>query len=43
MFRRQTQDRRRLTVKASEPEDDHRPVILFLCVHNAGRSRMAEA
>ncbi len=43
MFRQQTQDRHRLTVKASEPEDDRRPLILFVCVHNAGRSRMAEA
>ena len=24
-------------------ESDERPVVLFVCVHNAGRSRMAEA
>lgn len=23
--------------------DDHRPIVLFLCVHNAGRSQMAAA
>lgn len=43
MFRQQSQDRHRVQVRAPVPEEDHRPLILFVCVHNAGRSRMAEA
>jgi len=27
----------------SSQSDDDKPVVLFVCVHNAGRSRMAEA
>jgi arsenate reductase len=35
--------RQRLTAlaKVEGPRDDGRPVVLFLCVHNAGRSQMA--
>jgi protein-tyrosine-phosphatase len=35
--------RQRLTAlaKVEGRRDDHRPVVLFLCVHNAGRSQMA--
>ena len=43
MFRQQSQDRHRVQVRAPVPEEDHRPLVLFVCVHNAGRSRMAEA
>lgn len=43
MFRQQSQDRQRVRVRASVPGEDHRPLVLFVCVHNAGRSRMAEA
>ena len=30
-------------VDAASGEGDDRPIVLFVCVHNAGRSRMAEA
>ncbi|HYP22013.1 MAG TPA: hypothetical protein VEV43_00400 [Actinomycetota bacterium] len=30
-------------VRKQTSEDVERPVVLFVCVHNAGRSRMAEA
>jgi protein-tyrosine-phosphatase len=30
-------------VRKQTTEDAERPVVLFVCVHNAGRSRMAEA
>ena len=30
-------------VRKQTSEDVDRPVVLFVCVHNAGRSRMAEA
>lgn len=40
---RQAQATRRFTVKKKTGEGRDRPVILFVCVHNAGRSRMAEA
>lgn len=40
---RQAQATRRFTVKRKTGESEDRPVVLFVCVHNAGRSRMAEA
>ena len=40
---RQAQATRRFTVKKKTGESEDRPVVLFVCVHNAGRSRMAEA
>lgn len=40
---RQAQATRRFTVKKKTGEGSDRPIILFVCVHNAGRSRMAEA
>jgi arsenate reductase (thioredoxin) len=40
---RQAQATRRFTVKKKASEGDARPIVLFVCVHNAGRSRMAEA
>jgi arsenate reductase (thioredoxin) len=32
-----------MRVRLPSSEQDPRPVVLFVCVHNAGRSRMAEA
>lgn len=40
---RQAQATRRFTVKKKTGEGENRPIVLFVCVHNAGRSRMAEA
>ena len=40
---RQAQATRRFTVKKKSAEGEQRPVVLFVCVHTAGRSRMAEA
>ena len=33
--------REREPAKVEGPDDDGRPTVLFLCVHNAGRSQMA--
>jgi len=33
----------RVQLPGSQGDDDPKPVVLFVCVHNAGRSRMAEA
>jgi protein-tyrosine-phosphatase len=42
MFRRAaSQQQVRLREPGGAPDD--RPIVLFVCVHNAGRSRMAEA
>lgn len=38
----QAQDAR-VRLPSSQGDDDPKPVVLFVCVHNAGRSRMAEA
>ena len=35
--------RSQIKLGALSGESDARPVVLFVCVHNAGRSRMAEA
>jgi protein-tyrosine-phosphatase len=40
---RQSQATRRFTVKKKSSEPESLPIVLFVCVHNAGRSRMAEA
>lgn len=40
---RQAQATRRFTVRKKAGESEERPIVLFVCVHNAGRSRMAEA
>ena len=32
-----------MRIQAPSGETDPRPMVLFVCVHNAGRSRMAEA
>ena len=42
MFR-QAQATQRFTVTKKSGDSEKHPVILFVCVHNAGRSRMAEA
>jgi arsenate reductase len=36
-------NRRGVTFERAGGQGDDRPVVLFVCVHNAGRSRMAEA
>jgi arsenate reductase (thioredoxin) len=36
-----TRDRLRALARLEGLIDDHRPAVLFLCVHNAGRSQMA--
>jgi protein-tyrosine-phosphatase len=33
----------RVKLPSSQGDDDPKPIVLFVCVHNAGRSRMAEA
>lgn len=38
----QAQDMK-VKISSSQGGEDPRPVVLFVCVHNAGRSRMAEA
>lgn len=38
---RHARKRLRALVKPAGGSDDHRPAVLFLCVHNAGRSQMA--
>ena len=40
---RQAQATRRFAVTKKTGEGQDRPIVLFVCVHNAGRSRMAEA
>lgn len=40
---RQSQATQRFTVKRKADEGGAQPIVLFVCVHNAGRSRMAEA
>lgn len=40
---RQAQATRRFAVQKKSGEAENRPIVLFVCVHNAGRSRMAEA
>ena len=42
MFR-QAQATRRFAVTKKTGESNTNPIVLFVCVHNAGRSRMAEA
>jgi len=38
---RHARDRLRALTRLETPMTDHRPAVLFLCVHNAGRSQMA--
>ncbi|MFO7549192.1 MAG: arsenate reductase ArsC [Acidimicrobiia bacterium] len=41
LVERFTRDRLRALARLEGLIDDHRPAVLFLCVHNAGRSQMA--
>jgi protein-tyrosine-phosphatase len=41
IIERLTNDRLRALVRMQSPRTDLRPSVLFLCVHNAGRSQMA--
>lgn len=43
MHRSQVVSRTQVKLGAQSGEGKDRPVVLFVCVHNAGRSRMAEA
>lgn len=40
---RQARAEQRVHLRAPGGEPEERPIVLFVCVHNAGRSRMAEA
>lgn len=41
LIERFARDRLRALARVEHPGTDHRPAVLFLCVHNAGRSQMA--
>ncbi len=43
MHSRRATQQQSFRVRKQTSEDAERPVVLFVCVHNAGRSRMAEA
>ena len=43
MFRSQVFSRSQVKLGAQSGSTTERPIVLFVCVHNAGRSRMAEA
>ena len=43
MYRRMKAERAHVDVSRRTGETGDRPTVLFVCVHNAGRSRMAEA
>ncbi|MDQ3940182.1 MAG: arsenate reductase ArsC [Actinomycetota bacterium] len=43
MFRQAAVDKTRFKLGALSGQEQDRPMVLFVCVHNAGRSRMAEA
>ena len=43
MFRRANVQQNQVHLQQRVAEDLARPTVLFVCVHNAGRSRMAEA
>ncbi|MGH2808320.1 MAG: low molecular weight phosphatase family protein [Actinomycetota bacterium] len=42
MFRQSAMTKTRFKLGALSGQGDERPKVLFVCVHNAGRSRMAE-
>lgn len=41
LIERTTRDRLRAIARMEAPPVNHKPAVLFLCVHNAGRSQMA--
>ena len=43
MYRRANMGQNQVHLQRKTAGDPHRPAVLFVCVHNAGRSRMAEA
>ncbi len=43
MYRRANMGQNQVHLQRKKAEDLDRPAVLFVCVHNAGRSRMAEA
>ena len=43
MVRRMATGEKKVQIKTSRSSEPERPTVLFVCVHNAGRSRMAEA
>lgn len=43
IIERHARDRLRALARLEETMTDHTPAVLFLCVHNAGRSQMAAA
>jgi len=43
MYRRANMGQNQVHLQQRVAEDLNRPTVLFVCVHNAGRSRMAEA
>lgn len=43
MHRQSVAAQQKIHLRAGSEAPDDRPLVLFVCVHNAGRSRMAEA